>query len=166
MRPLTAEIGKALLGIFLSSAALACAAAPETGMIELEIPPAVAKRASETAAGAVGVAPPVIVVEDLTVDPKAGLSLEVRGPEGADGVRPVIALTGVVGNPSDPVGTPRQQMTLVIPLNRKGQELIAAARAAGRDKLQLRLVGEGGEALIYRRVYFQDEAAATEPPPP
>ena len=157
-----------LLGILLGSTAFACAAAPPeanvTQRIELEIPPAVAERAAQSAAGVAGVAPPVVVIAGLEIDPQQGLSLEVRGAAAEGEAAPVLAFAGAVGNPSGPAG-PRQLSTLVIPLNRRGQQLIAEAQRAGRRQLRLELAAEGGQPLVFSRIYFQNEAAAPSPPP-
>jgi hypothetical protein len=141
---------------------LMCADQGGETKVRLTVPKKVAAQAAARAAGDASSPPPVLMLEDVEIDPGEGLTIQVLGPAepGSPRSRPVLAMSGMVGQKGPP--GPVQRMTLVIPLDEKASRLLK-----GKSEIMLTLQVEGKPGrppLKFKRAYF-DTGEPHEPTP-
>jgi hypothetical protein len=123
------------------AAALMCT--PSKGSdtkLRIPVPKEVADQAARRVAGDAKAPPPILMLEGLEFGDNEGLTIKVLGePEpGSAGPGPVLAVTGVVGQPQKTPKTPLQKINLPVPLNDTASQLLS-----GHNEVTLTLKLEG-----------------------
>lgn len=122
--------------------------------LRLEVPKTVAEQASQRTGGDAHASPPILMLEGLELGYNEGLTITVLGPpqSGSSQPGPILAVSGMVGQPQKTLKTPLQKTTLAIPLNDKASQLLV-----GRREVTLILKSEGRPPLKVDRAYFLNE---------
>lgn len=153
---MTLDAPRLLIAVSLFGSSLMCAAADpgaETA-VRVSVPKEVAAQAAARARGDAAAPAPVLILEGVELGRGEGLTFDVLGPADRrkSGARPVLAVTGLVGEPQKVLVEPRQIMTLVVPLNDRALPLLA-----GKSEIALTIHVEdaGRPRLRFKRAFFR-----------
>jgi hypothetical protein len=120
-------VKQAMLAISLVAAITGAAAERRVETtIKLTVPKQVTAEAAARAAGDASASAPILMLEGLEVRQGEGMTIEVLGPPaGKSKMRPILAVSGLVGSGPVAANAPMETMTLVVPLNDRASRLLA-----------------------------------------
>ncbi len=116
-----AAVWTAVAGVLASSVA---GAADTT--LRVIVPHDVSAQAARRAAGDPTASPAVLILEGVELGEGEGVTIRVRGPSapGSSAKGPIVAVTGMVGRAQRSPQPPLQKVTLAVPLNERGTQLL------------------------------------------